>query len=101
MAIFIMRGAFNLLLPPGKPVIAALASGAFRTYTITGTNTHFAQGTTTVVIAGTNVVGPVTVTSATSLTLQLTNNLTNFQPYSIVAITGTEEAVLPNGLVVQ
>ena len=107
MAIFIMRGMFNQLLPSGTPVVtqispAALAPGASGTYTVTGSNTHFVQGSTTLSPIPGVTIGTITVASATSLTVQLTaaSNAAT-QPDSIVAITGTEQAVLPNGLIVQ
>jgi hypothetical protein len=104
IAIFIMRGAFNQLLPNGTPVVSSISPstltvGTSGTFTITGTNTNFVQGTTTIGPIPGVTVGTVTVNSPTSLTVQLTAaaNATT-QPYSILAITGTEEAVLPNGL---
>ena len=107
MAIFIMRGAFNQLLPAGTPVLtqispATLAAGASGTYTITGVNTNFVQGTTTLSPIPGVTIGTITVTSPSSMTVQLTaaSNAVA-QPYSILAITGTEEAVLPNGLAIQ
>ena len=107
MAIFIMRGAFNQFLPAGTPVIssispATLAAGTSGTYTITGTNTNFAQGTTQLSPIPGVTIGTITVNSATSMTVQLTaaSNAVA-QPYSILAITGSEQDVLPNGLIVQ
>jgi hypothetical protein len=107
MAVFIMVGLFNQLLPAGTPVLtgispAALARGSTDTFTITGTTTHFVQGTTTLSAIPGVTAGTVTVNSATSLTVQLTAAANaNPQPYSIVAITGSEQDVLPNGLVIQ
>jgi trimeric autotransporter adhesin len=107
MAIFIMRGAFNQLLPPGTPVLtqispATLAAGASGTYTITGANTNFVQGTTTLSPIPGVTIGTITVTSPTTLTVQLAAAANAVaQPYSILAITGTEEDVLPNGLAIQ
>jgi hypothetical protein len=47
-------------------------------------------------------VGTITVNSATSLTVQLTAAASATpQPYSIVAITNSEQDVLPNGLTLQ
>jgi streptogramin lyase len=105
MAIFIMRGAFNQLLPANTPVISSInpptltigpAGGSF---TITGANTHFLQGTTAITPIPGVTFGPVTVNSPTSLTVQMTANAgVAPQPYSLLATTGSEEAVLPNGL---
>jgi hypothetical protein len=107
MAIFILRGAFNQLLPAGTAVLAqvspsTLAAGTSGTFTITGANTHFVQGTTQLSPLPGVTIGAITVTSSTTLTVQLTAaaNATP-QPYSILAVTGTEEAVLPNGLAIQ
>ena len=45
--------------------------------------------------------GPVTVNSPTSLTVQVTvSDAAVAQPYSVTAVTGYEEDVLPNGLTV-
>jgi hypothetical protein len=107
MATFIMRGAFNQFLPAGTPVVSQIspsniARGASGTYTITGTNTHFVQDTTTLSPIPGVTIGTITVTSPTTLTVQLTAaSGATTQPYSILAITGTEEAVLPNGLAIQ
>jgi hypothetical protein len=107
MAIFIMRGAFNRFLPAGTPVIgqispSALALGTSGTFTITGANTSFVQGTTQLGPIPGVTIGTITVTSATSLTVQLTAAANAVaQPYSILATTGSEQDVLPNGLVLQ
>jgi hypothetical protein len=107
MAIFIMRAEFYKLLPAGTPVItqispSTLGVGTSGTYTLTGVDTNFVQGTTTISPIPGVTIGTITVNSATSLTVQLTAaaNATA-QPYSILAITGTEEDVLPNGLAIQ
>ena len=107
MAVFIMRGAFNQLLPAGAPVLtgispSTLAPGSSGTFTITGSNTNFAQGTTTISPIPGVTIGGIAVQSATSLTVGLTaaSDATG-QPFSILAITGAEEAVLPNGLLIQ
>ena len=107
MAIFIMRGAFNQFLPAGTPVISSispstLAVGGSGTFTITGVNTNFVQGTTVLSPIPGVTIGTITVNSATSLTVQLSAAANAVaQPYSVLAITGSEQAVLPNGLVVQ
>jgi sugar lactone lactonase YvrE len=109
MAIFVMRGAFNQLLPPGEPVIASivpgtLTAGSSATYTVTGMYTNFVQGTTTIVPvdAGAVTASNITVTSPTTLTVTLTaTSGASQQPVSIYVQTEPQEAVLPNGLTVQ
>ena len=107
MAVFIMRGAFNQYLPAGTPILTqispgTLSAGASDTFTITGSNTHFVQGTTQISPIPGVTIGTITVSSATSMTVQLTASTSAVkQPYSILAITGSEQAVLPNGLVIQ
>ncbi len=107
MAIFLMRGAFNQFLPAGTPVLtqispSTLPPGTSATFTITGTNTNFLQGTTTLSPIPGVTIGAINVTSPTTLTVQLTaSSAAVTQPYSLLAITGTEQDVLPNGLVLQ
>jgi uncharacterized repeat protein (TIGR01451 family) len=107
MAIFIMRGAFNQYLPVGTPMItqispAILTPGPTGTYTITGVNTNFVQGVTQLSPIPGVTTGTVTVNSPTSMTVQLTATASAVpQPYSILVITGSEQAVLPNGLLLQ
>jgi hypothetical protein len=107
MAVFMMAGLFNLPLPAGTPAITAispstLAAGASGTFTITGVNTSFAQGTTTLSPIPGVTIGTITVNSSTSLTVQLTAaaNATP-RPYTVVAITNSEQDVLPNSLTIQ
>ena len=107
MAIFIMRGAFNQFLTAGTPVIssispATLTRGYTGAFTITGVNTNFVQDATVISPIPGVTIGAVTVNSPTSLTVQLTAASNAIaQPYSILAITGSEQDVLPNGLVLQ
>jgi probable HAF family extracellular repeat protein len=107
MAVFMMVGLFNQLLPAGTPVVtgispSTLGVGSSGTFTITGTNTNFVQGTTTLSPIPGVTVGTTTVNSPTNLTVQLTAAANaNPQPSSIVAITGAEQDVLPNGLLIQ
>jgi hypothetical protein len=63
---------------------------------------EFRAGTTQLSPIPGVTIGAITVTSATSMTVQLTaaSNAVP-QPYSILAITGSEQDVLPNGLVIQ
>jgi FG-GAP-like repeat/S-layer homology domain len=107
MAVFIMRGAFNQYLPTGTPLLtqispSTLAPGASDTFTITGTDTNFVQGTTQLSPIPGLTIGTISVTSATTMTVQLTaSSGAVTQPYSILATTGSEQDVLPNGLVIQ
>ncbi len=118
MALFVMRGAFNQLLPPTEPVITSvsptsLAVGGSATFTVTGLNTNFVQGVTTLVpVAGGGTGGPgqpvssivpsnVTVISSTQLTVTLTADpAAPAQPEAVYVQTGSEEAVAPNSVVV-
>jgi hypothetical protein len=107
MAILLMRGAFNQFLPAGTSLLtqispSTLARGTSGTYTITGTNTNFVQGTTHISPIPGVTMSTITVTSPTTMTVQLTASANAVaQPYSILAITGNEQDVLPNGLVLQ
>ncbi len=108
MAIFIMRGGFNQLLLPGTPLLVSvspntISPGQTATFTITGTNTNFAQGVTQInQTAGYFTVDSVSVTSPTSMTVQLTASPSApVQPISLFVTTGSQEAVLPNGITIQ
>jgi len=107
MAVFIVTGLLNQLLAAGTPYLASAApksasAGQSIMVTLTGVNTHFAQGLTQVTAAPGITASNVTVTSPTSLTVQLTVTPgTTANPTSIIITTGTEEADLPNGFVVQ
>jgi hypothetical protein len=111
MAIFVMRGAFNRLLSANTPVISSITPstiprGTTAAYTITGVNTDFLQEATTLAPMPGITFGAVNVTSATSLTVQLTAaSDAVLQPVSVRTITptflGGHEAVLPNGLVLE
>jgi hypothetical protein len=107
MATFVMRGAFNQFLPAETPVLtqmspAILVRGTTATFTITGANTNFVAGTTMVNAIPGVTIGTITVSGPTVMTVQLTaaSNAVP-QPYSVLAITGSEQDVLPNGLVIQ
>jgi hypothetical protein len=107
MAVFIMRGGFNQLLPATQPILlsvtpAALTNGTTATVTVTGQNVNFVQSETIVETVAGITVGAVTVTSPTTLTVSLTGDAqTTPQPVSIWVNTDSQEAVLPNGLTVQ
>jgi len=65
-------------------------------------NTNFVQGTTVVTVGPGITVGTATVTNATTLSVTLTvagNAVAGRR--TLVAATGSEQAVLPNGLLVQ
>jgi len=113
MALFVIRGAFDLLLPsvPGPPsapapVVTSVSPnsgtpGATVNVTITGANTHFVQGTTAVASGAAITAQNVTVTSSTSLTAQLVVAANaKIGPATLVVTTGTEEAALPNGFTI-
>ena len=107
MAIFISAGLLNELLPATTPLVVqatphAAAPGQTVTVALSGCGTHFAPGSTQVATAPDITASNIAVTGPTSLTVQFTvsSGLTP-GPSSIVATTGTEEAVLPNGFAVQ
>ena len=107
MAVFIMRGEFNQLLPSGTPIVAwaypaSASAGQAVTVTILGQNTNFATGLTQV-SAGTGItVSNIAVANGTTLTAQfvLAPGAPS-GPRSITVTTGSEEATLPNGFKVQ
>jgi hypothetical protein len=107
MAVFIVTGLLNELLPAGTPAIASAvpnsaSPGQIATVTLTGVNTHFVQGTTQVAAPAGVTPSNITVLSGTSLTVQLAVGASVApNPTTIVVTTGTEEAVLPNGFLVQ
>jgi uncharacterized protein YjdB len=107
MAIFVMRGAFNELLPSNEPIISGLSPGFLNNGTtnyfqVTGLNTNFAAGTTVVNTVAGITVDSVNVTGPTTITVQLTGSATTTpQPVSIWVTTGQQEAVFPNALTVQ
>jgi hypothetical protein len=106
MAVFIVTGLLNQLLPAGTAYIASVAPDSAAptqavTVTLTGVNTHFVQGVTQVTAAPGITASGITVTSATTLTVQLAIGASvTPNPASIVVTTGSEEAVLPNGFIV-
>ncbi len=108
MAIFVMKGEFNTLLPAGTPVIvsitpAAINPGQTASITVTGSFTNFAAGATQVAsIPGEFTVNSVSVSSPTTLVVNLTAlPAAPAQPVSIFVTTATQEAIFPNALVVQ
>jgi hypothetical protein len=107
VAVFLDRAAFNELLPVGTAVLtqtfpAVVNRGATAVLTLTGANTHFLQGVTALAPVTGVTINSVTVLSDTSLSVSITVSASApTQPQSLVAITGMEEAVLPNGLEIQ
>ncbi len=107
MGVFVVTGLLNALLVPGTPMIASVlpnsaAPGQAVTVTLTGANTHFAQGVTQVVAPAGITPSNISVLSGTSLTVTLAVGASAApNPTSIVVTTGPEEAVLPNGFLVQ
>jgi hypothetical protein len=107
MAIFVMRGAFNQLLPSGDAVITKINPSVFEpgqtaTVTVRGANTNFVQGSTTINPIPGFTMGTPTVVSPTSLTVDVTAGAsTTLAPESIWVITPTGEAVLPNAISIQ
>jgi len=107
MAVFVVTGLLNELLPPDTPFLASTTpnsaiAGQTITVTVTGVNTHFAQGSTQVAAPAGIAASSVAVASGTSLTVQLMlDPAVSSGPASLVVTTGAEEAVLPNGFIVQ
>jgi hypothetical protein len=108
MAVFIMRGAFNQLLPGPRPLVLSVvpntaSPGQTMSVSITGQNTYFNGGTPQVTAGPGITVTNISVSSATTLTAQLSvapDAATG--PRSItVTIPGEIEATLPNGFRVQ
>jgi hypothetical protein len=106
MAVFIMRGEFNQLLPADTPVLvwvstASASAGQTVTVTIVGQNTNFSASTQ--VNAGAGItVSNVNVVNGTTLTAQLTVAAgAAVGPRSITVLTGNEQATLPNGFRIQ
>jgi hypothetical protein len=103
MAVFIMRGMFDLV-PSGGTVFPTLSvaptvvsEGLAATVTIQGQNTNFAAGVSQVSAGPGITVSNVNVINGTTLTAQFTASPTTaLGPRSIVVLTGTQEATLPN-----
>jgi hypothetical protein len=113
MSVFIVTGLLDQLLPPGTPALTQVTpnsgtAGQSVTVTLSGTGTNFGAATQVTVPTGITASN-VTVLSPTSLTVQLNISstavasltATNGSPYTIVVTTGSQEADLPNGFLVQ
>src|SRR5262249_25844668 len=108
MAVFIMRGAFNQLLPFPRPIVASVypnvaSPGQTVNVTFNGQNTYFSGGMPQVLAGSGITVGNISVSSATTMTAQFfIAPDAAMGPRSItVTIPGEIEATLPNGFRVQ
>jgi uncharacterized repeat protein (TIGR01451 family) len=107
MAVFIMRGEFNHLLPATTPVVvwaspASASLGKTVTVTLAGQNTNFVAGVTQVNSGEGTTVSNITVVNGSVLTAQFAVSPgAALGPRSITVTTGSEEATLPNGFQVQ
>jgi hypothetical protein len=107
MAIFLMRAIFNQLLPQQIPTITnvspnVISRGQTQTITITGNQTSFSPGATTLAPIPGVTFGTITVSSPTLMTVSLTVAADALQqPDPIRVISGSEDVVLPNGIVIQ
>jgi hypothetical protein len=103
MAILLMRGIDNLLLPPTEPIIAGiypevLTHGTTNTFLINASGSDFIEGTTQRIFSAQSgiTVNSVAVISPTMLMVGLTASAeAPIQPASIYVQTGPSEAVLP------
>jgi hypothetical protein len=111
MAVFVMRGGFNQLLPANTPIVtsifpSSISLGQSISAFIAGQSTNFAPGLTQVDAGPSVLVGNVTVLSPTLLSVQLTTTTliqpSTLGPHSItVTSPGSVEATLPNGFFVK
>jgi hypothetical protein len=108
MALFVIRGMFNQLLPvTNAPIISSISPstvtrGQNYSVSIVGSNTHFANGSTQFAPIPGVTISNVSITSATTITAQFNvSSSASAQPESVRVITGTEEPVIPNGLKIQ
>jgi hypothetical protein len=99
-----MRGTFNQLLPAPRPIVVSVAPniaapGQTVNVTITGQNTYFNGGTPQVVAGPGITVSNIAVTSATTMTAQLTvaGDAAVGRRSITVTVPGEIEATLPNG----
>jgi len=113
MAVFIVTGLLDELLPLTTPIITQVVpsvgnTGQTLTVTISGIGTSFGASTQVAVPTGITASN-LTVVSPTTLTVQLdisssavpSLTATNGSLYTIAITTGSQEADLPNGFVVQ
>jgi hypothetical protein len=107
MAVFLARGLLNALLPIGTPVLSVVSpsvvfrGGPVTTIFVVGANTHFAEGLMLnagpgIVVSGLAALNAQTLVANLSISPSAVPG-----PRSLIVTTGSEEAVLPNGLTVQ
>lgn len=106
MALFLVRGILNQLLPVGTPVLSSVAPsvvyrGNLSTVTLTGVNTHFSDGLSVYAGPGISVTGITVLDAQNILAILSISQSATPGPRSVIVTTGLEEAVLPNGLTVQ
>jgi hypothetical protein len=107
MAVFIVTGLLNELLPAGTPYIASAspntaAAGQTVTVTLTGVHTMFMAGLTQVDTAPGITASNLNVISPTKLTVELTLGAgVAANPTSLIVNAAGQEADLPNGFTVQ
>jgi hypothetical protein len=104
MAIFLMRGGFNRLLPLTEPVLISVTPtiigyGDTQTFTVTGNGTHFVQGSTNVNPTSGFQAGSVTVLSPTNVPAYTDQPLSIWVTTDVVG-NANEEAVIPNAVTV-
>jgi hypothetical protein len=109
MAIFLMRALLNQLLPATDPIVTGIVQ--YATPGATGlslayyaVNTNFVQGTTQIVFPPNSGVTLNSLTVITPTTFSINIDVaagTPPGPLPIYVITGSQEAVMPNGLVIQ
>ncbi len=106
-ALFLVRGLLNQLLPLGTPVISVVSQptvsrGASAvTVFVIGTNTHFDSSSVLNAGPGILVSGVAAVNAQTLVATLSVSSTATSGPHSLIVTTGSEEAVLPNGLTVQ
>ncbi len=106
VAVFVMRGEFNQLLPANTPVVTSISpagggAGQSVNVTITGRNTNFNGATRINAGAGVTVSGITVVDGSTIFAVLQVAGDAMPGPRSLIVETGSEEAVLPNGFRVQ
>ena len=106
-ALFLVRGLMNQLVPIGTPVLSVVSpstvirGGSITTIFVIGVNTHFADGVTLNAGPGITVSGLAAVNAQTLVANLSVSPTATPGPRSLIVTTGSEEAVLPNGLTVQ